>query len=517
MTRLPLALEPYPDEGWHSYLTRRAAQHGCTVTALSESIGLCRDGRWPPYHGVALDRGTTMRLAPALGLGIDTIGRMQLSRYDQLAFDLDGLLDAPGIDTTRRVVHRQWTWLSGSTYCPVCLDQDGAWRLTWRLPWVTACLRHRVALRGSCPTCGGVPGLATRLNASAPSRVNAAPDGRLCTHPETDRGTCGADLTRAPADTASDDRLARTSLLLEVISSDSGRVAGRPHTSLQTLSAWRTAIALATRLNVVDSKGWGRTHRQNNPPRDPDLMDDLMAAAAPLVTAPTVEAGADVLAQWCASAGIAAPHRGTFDRSCQPSAAIIPVIDAVLARIGRSHTRLQRRLTDAEGRRICRGYNTDDIPQLAWPCSLPEHLRGNSRPDSRILRAVVAMALVRAVHGGDWIQAGGELGYPPDKARNWTRYAFSSAFPGLRDALIDTALTLGVLLERDHQQGSLPGVWSDRPSLDASRYGVTILQPAQTPGCRRDDTDQLWCPCTAATQATRAQRGNSASADGDVP
>jgi hypothetical protein len=61
----------------------------------------------------------------------------------------------------------------------------------------------------------------------------------------------------------------------------------------------------------------------------------------------------------------------------------------------------------------------DDVPQLVWPCALPEHLRHSTKPDQRILRAVVSMVLVRmCTDAKDWVEAGAALGFPPDKSRN---------------------------------------------------------------------------------------------------
>ena len=64
MTRLPLALEPLPDESWPSYLTRRAAQHGTTLAGLGSHLGL-RDerGRWPGRFGVSVSPGHVERVA----------------------------------------------------------------------------------------------------------------------------------------------------------------------------------------------------------------------------------------------------------------------------------------------------------------------------------------------------------------------------------------------------------------------------------------------------------------------
>lgn len=175
MTRLPLALEPADDESWPSYLTRRAAQHGTTLAGMGSHLGL-RDsrGRWPGRFGVTMDETNVGRVAPLLGLTPEQVDRMQLATYDQLAFDLGGLAHKSAIAGTRATTHTAWVWLAGSTFCPLCLaEDDGVWRLRWRVPWITTCLRHGVHLHGTCRVCGGVPSQGSGT-ASTPPRPHAS-------------------------------------------------------------------------------------------------------------------------------------------------------------------------------------------------------------------------------------------------------------------------------------------------------------------------------------------------------
>lgn len=261
MTRLPLALEPLDGETWPSYLTRRAAQHGSTLAGLGTHLGL-RDGRgrWSGRFGVDLSHDEVTRVAPILGLAPDQVAQMQLASHDQLAFDLSGIAQDSAIAGTRKAAHSGWVWLAGSTFCPVCLAQDdGAWRTSWRIPWITTCLRHNTDLHGTCGRCGGVPGLGNSLHGSAPPRVAAAPDGRRCSHPEPSEGVCGADLTTLPTVRASADRLRRTRIMAGLVTGGRGHIAGAETTSLPALRAWQSTIGLVVGLGVVDTDGWGRT------------------------------------------------------------------------------------------------------------------------------------------------------------------------------------------------------------------------------------------------------------------
>lgn len=489
MTRLPLALVPLDNESWPSYLTRRAAQHGTTLAELATHLGL-RDGRgrWSGRFGVRLDPCDVQRLAPILGLVPTEVENMHLSSYDQLAFDLTGLAHDIPIAATRMAAHAAWVWLAGSTFCPLCLaEDDGAWRLSWRIPWITACLRHGISLRGSCAVCGGVPGLGNRLHGSAPPRVAAAPDGRLCSHPRPGGAVCGAGLSAQRTVRADPRRLARARQMAELASGKRGPVAGVERTSLQALRAWQSAIGIAVRLGAVDAGDWGLTHRWANPPRDPDLVDRLLESVEPLVNAKDPESAADVLEAWLRQAGIRSPNATTFSRITQPSAALQPVIDEALSRCGRAHTLIQRRLVGQDGLALDqRGWGPDDIPQLVWPCALPEHLRNSTRPDQRILRAVVSMILVRmCTDAKDWVEAGATLGFPQQKSRNWTRYAFSSRW-GLRGDLLAASHALGVKLTQ-------PNCSSFNRRNPVKGFGAGALQDAQAPKCL--NRGGAWCPC----------------------
>jgi hypothetical protein len=257
---------------------------------------------------------------------------MQLASYDQLAFDLSGLRENHAIAATRAAAHAGWVWLAGSTFCPQCLaEEGGAWRLNWRIPWNTVCLRHQVNLLGACGTCGGVPGLGNQFHGSAPGRVVAVPDGRLCQYHLPGGSVCSADLSQQATATVSPGRLRRAALMTALTAGRRGRVAGVDRTSLQSLRAWQSAIGIAVSLGVVDTEGWGRTHRWANPPRDPDLIDVLLATVELLITASSPVEAADVLDGWLRNAGFRTPHANTFNRTTQPSAALRPVIDEVLS------------------------------------------------------------------------------------------------------------------------------------------------------------------------------------------
>ncbi|MCH8614363.1 hypothetical protein [Arsenicicoccus dermatophilus] len=174
---------------------------------------------------------------------------------------------------------------------------------------------------------------------------------------------------------------------------------------------------------------------------------------------------------------------------------------AVLARSGRAHALLARAQQDALTALPVLPWTVDDIPQVAWACALPPHRRDDTRPDQLLQRAVLAIICARMHTGADWPTSGALLGYPPDKARQWTRYCFSSAFPGLKDDLLAAAHQLAAVLPTQ----TTPDAWQHRPEVP-NAHGMGALRHAQTPACRHDDPTSPWCPCAPPTpRNTRAQ------------
>lgn len=496
MTPLPLHVAPQADEAWHGYLNRTAAQYGATVSTLADHIGLRRGGRWPGYHGVLLDAPTAAATAEELNLDAKDVMQMQLAIFDQAAFDLSGL-ESPQrhrMAATQRVTNQGWVFLAGGRYCPSCLRTTGVWHLEWRIPWITTCALHGCWLEHQCPQCGGAIGRYNGLNATAPSRTRTRIGSRFCDLP-LGAGTCGADLGNTDTRRRPWNAAVSTERFRQAIASQTGVVTGREQSSLQTLRAWQAAIGISISLGRSRTSPAIRNHRWTAPPRDARDMHQLLEDVAPLMEAESVDRAADELLAWCHAAGLPNPHRDTFARATRPASALAPVTAAVLARVGRAHIRLTRqRARDQQALPLLR-WTPDDVPQLVWPCALPEQWRTSTRPDQLMIRAVLAMVLVRMHGGGTWLDAGAMLGIPPDKARNWTRYCFSARFHQLKDDVLNAALLAADLLPRQPEHAA----WQRRPDI-ADGFGTSSLKQAQSPLCRRDYPEADWCPCTSESR-----------------
>lgn len=508
MPTLPLFLEPRSGETWHSYLTRRAAQHHVTTAALAEHIGIRdRRHRWPPYYGVKIDPERAQDLALKLGLTEPQVQQMHLSWYDGRAVDFNGLQEDTGISAVSRTALASWVYLGGSRYCPSCLREDGAWQLIWRIPWITVCLEHECRLEWRCPGCGGIPGLYNAtLHASAPSRSAALADGRKCDlpHPTSAAAACSADLSEVIAYPAQPDHRQVAANLNEIIDAGAGLFAGQPLPSLQVLRGWQAAIGIAIHLGVPRGIDWGKTHRWGAPPRDPAVLDALLGCARPLAQAPDTGEAVAVLRDWCTRVGIRHPHRDTFRRATRQSQALEPIIDQLLLSSGRASTRIHRMSVAQRDQLGFFPFAVADLPQVMWPCALPKSVQGSTRPDALLLRAVLSMMLARMLSGGTWADSALALGLPEQKAKQWARYASSTAFPNLHSSLLERLEPLSALLPSQPE----PGGWAKRPALDGARYGLLCLRVAQRPACRREDPATNWCPCLGSEPVGGGQRRN---------
>lgn len=446
-------------------------------------------GHWASGYGIFIEAHAATKAARGLGITPAAVEEMQLSHYDGRAFDLSELREHPGLAGARRVARRHWIFVAGSRYCPACLADDGAWRLSWRLPWITCCPHHELRLCWRCPSCGQIPGVYGATHASVPQRTPPVADTSRCDL-YTQEGHCCADLTTTLPMPAEVQTLATSARLAAIIGAGKGTFAGTTWAAPEVLRGYQSAISLAAHLGIVRSDDWGRTHRWTSPPRDPAVLDELLNIVSPVAQAPGPGAAADVIGTWCAQAGVV-PDANTFDRSTQVPAAMRRVVQQVLLQHGRALTRARR--LGEQGVLQLTDWSAADVPQVAWPCALSTELRNSTKPNALLLRAVVSLLLAGIVHGGSWEQSGERLGFPPGKGRGWGRYAVSRRL-GLREHLLTLAQDLAPLLALQPQRDA----WAERPVLSEDVYGLGCLVDAQRPSCRREDTSSVWCPCTAS-------------------
>jgi TniQ len=163
---------PVAGESFDSWVDRTAH-----VLQLSRSEALASLGLSPylTTHALDLDPGGLRSVCSTSGLPEQVIRSMLVSRLLPLLRHTGTSL-AP--DRVLRPVGamalRNWMPLAGSPVCPACIAAGRAWRLCWKLPFVTTCVEHDIYLVGWCPACAcplsWAGGLDSRVRCDGTSR-----------------------------------------------------------------------------------------------------------------------------------------------------------------------------------------------------------------------------------------------------------------------------------------------------------------------------------------------------------
>jgi DNA-binding CsgD family transcriptional regulator len=169
---VPLRVGINDGEALDSWMDALAARNSVTTRRLLSALEL------PPSLTCA--RGLLHDVAPEVLRTIERLTGLPTGRLDRAVLD--------------HYTPLGWSPLSGSRYCPACLNASGGrWSLRWRLPWVFACTTHRLLLLGRCPRCARPP----RRHLSGGAGLH--PPGS-CPNGAPGRGQlCRGSLTDAPA------------------------------------------------------------------------------------------------------------------------------------------------------------------------------------------------------------------------------------------------------------------------------------------------------------------------------
>lgn len=185
--QLPSRVAIATDEALDCYLERLAAANGLATTQLMRL--LTRPGECPAPSSAFLmfkpDPAITDRIAGLGGLRKPSLEHATLMRYgDGLPLRLDGL-DPRQRHSFRQVVTQGWFPPFGSQACPLCLADDGIWRVEWRLPIVAVCVKHKVFLTTRCAGCSS----RFRTHRHSPLRPQLGPQ-QPCGNPIGLRNPC---------------------------------------------------------------------------------------------------------------------------------------------------------------------------------------------------------------------------------------------------------------------------------------------------------------------------------------
>ncbi|MGW2892054.1 TniQ family protein [Streptomyces griseoruber] len=165
---LPLSLDPLEDESLPGYLLRLSHRLEHTPARVMFLTGLTvtdRSEARPRLSSmVHLDADTAAVFSTAARLTPSETAALCLSAFEErYPYAAPAFADKARTMDGRKVIRTErWLFTTSTRYCPQCLasngstiqnEHGGAWRRSWRLPPVFACMRQRVFLEHLCPVC----------------------------------------------------------------------------------------------------------------------------------------------------------------------------------------------------------------------------------------------------------------------------------------------------------------------------------------------------------------------------
>jgi hypothetical protein len=298
-----LAFRPYPmtDEALDSYLERLAARNHIESPRLIARLSTASTR----HLAIAPDPDLLLRCTELTGLARGEVARLTLASFA-------GISTTAGDSAGWKRVGRAWAPARGTKLCPDCYAETGAWKVSWRHPWVTVCLNHGTWLLARCPSCG----LPFRSQRHSPLRsVDARPS--TCGNPGGARGmTCGQDLRdlvsmAAPTEVLDSQQRIGAAVRHGQIDIAGGRVSGEDfltevrvlavlllHLACQPGSEPLAPWAPAAHEDKGRSVGGCGARWALSPPADPSLHGLAMAAADRILATDCLDASVQLLAPW---------------------------------------------------------------------------------------------------------------------------------------------------------------------------------------------------------------------------
>lgn len=476
---LPSSPLPIPGEALDGYLDRVSVLHGVPAKTLSSWVGIERTAT--TGIAVKITNSAAATIEEGFGWQRGTASAMTLNgAFSCLLPSLSRSNDGPDIV---RAAAKDWFFVSGSRYCGRCLETNGVWRLSWRLPWVVDCDQCGTPIDSACPTCGGWPRSGTHSKQSStadwgsPRASNvcfcsvAARDGTLARASRP----CGARLTQ----NSTGKPLPWYSTRVEqALNGQTSTVAGIALPPDVFLTALRELIVLHWRH--VQGANTRRPYR--TPPKNADVVRNAAVHMRHVICADTVIDAATALIDVLDPETTVTGH--TFRDALGKQPVLQPLYGASLRLTGRLSTRLRRTVEDPLA--LYR-FGVQHIPQLAWTCCIPAvTLKRPTGPSPNILAAVISLAAARHVTP-DWASASTALSFPPTAGRQWVRYAADRLDKRSMTSLYRAASTIATTLDRQ---------------TNPTRYDIgrtTVLQAADLAQAQRGDCTQHTCQAAGAT------------------
>ena len=212
----------------------------------------------------------------------------------------------------RQVVAQGWFPPFGSQACPLCLAEDGIWRVEWRLPIVAVCVQHRAFLTARCIGCG----MRFRTHRHSPLRPQLG-HGQPCGNPVSLRSPCMHPVIAHAVEPAPEPVVGAASAIRRALARQPVRMLGResdPRTYLAELRHvatlllhllsqhgatsfvdWVSDLRVETDKRTTQRRGprWGIS-----PPQSALVRGQVLAEAHGILSETGLEEAAARLASW---------------------------------------------------------------------------------------------------------------------------------------------------------------------------------------------------------------------------
>lgn len=151
MERLAVRPRPEKDELFSSWLVRVSAANGAKVHTFTKSA--CpRDTFWTRDVDRTISSEALATFAGLAGIDEEQLFATTLRSYEGILFERHNMYGNTLLILPLGIYHRIRSE-HGLQYCPVCLDEHGYFRKSWRLAVITICREHLVRLRDGCWHC----------------------------------------------------------------------------------------------------------------------------------------------------------------------------------------------------------------------------------------------------------------------------------------------------------------------------------------------------------------------------
>jgi hypothetical protein len=293
---LPLRLAPIKGESLPGYVARYSHTYRFPPGDVLRALGLDRGSgttRTAGRYGAWLPPRQIEHVAIATGIDPATIERMLLSRYAGRVFwQPTGALD-PARATAAQ---RPEVLIRCSRFCPNCLDEHGAWLVSWQLRWCFACVAHGVLLLRCCPSCDALPVAA--LRESWPTDHNGVlSDPTRCAQ-RSNRVLCRGHLVRADTPTVSDVTLAAQRRINALLDGEPNPpLSGLDLDPLSYLRDLRSLCKLLHRHTLTSAQQWSTAPLGYRLRDDPPDLAAVLPIALALADLPDPDALAETLRQ----------------------------------------------------------------------------------------------------------------------------------------------------------------------------------------------------------------------------